>query len=162
MLTNAAFGAVCVMRVDAYNLLCPILEIQRHPEAEAKIIAAVRQFWGDVAHGREPGPDYGKDASLLPILAPRAIADKTIDLSGDNELPALLDEREQMKEQISAFEKRCDQIETEIKFKIREAERAIIPGWSVTWKNQHRNQYLVPEKDIRVLRIVDKREESGA
>jgi hypothetical protein len=32
MLTDAAFGAVAVMRVDAYNLACPILEIPRHPE----------------------------------------------------------------------------------------------------------------------------------
>lgn len=154
LLTDAAFGVVAAMRVDAFDLYVAILDIPRHPAAEDKIIVAVKQFWDDVANGREPGPDYGRDANLLAVIAPRAVKDKTIDLSGENELPGLLDQRAQLKEQIKAYQKRVDEIDAEFKFKLRDAERAVgLSDWSISFKNQHRNQYTVPESDFRVLRI---------
>jgi predicted phage-related endonuclease len=153
LLTGAAFGVVAPLRVDAFDLACPILEIPRHPTAEAKIYEAVGQFWHDVRTGHEPEPDYGKDASLLPILAPRAVEDKIADLSTDNELPVLLAQRQQLRTDIRAYEARCDAIEAELKFKMRDAERAHLPGWSITWKNQHREAFTVAAKDMRVLRI---------
>src|SRR5262245_39893722 len=48
MLTESAFAAVAIMNVDAYDLVCSIHEISRHADAEAKILAAVTQFWQDV------------------------------------------------------------------------------------------------------------------
>src|SRR5262249_6831513 len=81
MLTNAKFGAIAVLCVDPYDMRVSLCEIPRHPEAEAKILAAVEKFWDDVEHGNEPHPDYGKDAALLQILAPReATPAKDIDL----------------------------------------------------------------------------------
>src|SRR5207344_3605454 len=59
MLTEAAFGAVAVLRVDAFDLALALIEVPRHPAAEQRIKAAVAQFWADVAAGREPDPDYG-------------------------------------------------------------------------------------------------------
>lgn len=154
MLTGAAWGAVAAMKIDAFDLACPILDVPRHQAAEAKIVAAARQFWDDVAHGREPGPDYGKDADLLPIIAPLAVKDKTIDLSASNELPALLDQRARLKEQIQAYAARCEEIETEVRFRMKDAERVVgIDGFSITYKNQHRDAYTIPAKDYRVLRI---------
>jgi predicted phage-related endonuclease len=154
MLTDAAFGAVAALRVDAFDLACAITVIPRQAVAESKIKDAVEKFWEDVAAGREPSPDYNKDAELLKVIAPREVKDKIIDVSGDNELPLLLTQREMLMEEIAAFETRKTTIETEIKFKMRDAERAIgIPDWAITWKTHHVHEFVVPAKDQRPLRI---------
>jgi hypothetical protein len=159
LLTDAAFGAVAVLCVDPFDLTCSIHELTRHPAAEAKIIAAVKQFWDDVEHGREPQPDYGKDAALISILAPRESSpDKTIDLSGHNELPEMLAERALLHARIRMDEARCKEIETEIKFLMRDAAVVIgLPDWKITWKTGTRQGYAVETKELRTLRIYDRR-----
>jgi predicted phage-related endonuclease len=159
MLTDAAFGVVAVLRVDAFGLDCSITEIPRHSAAEQKIRAAVAQFWRDVAAGHEPQPDYGRDADLLKIIAPREIKGKIIDLSGDNELPALLSQRELLMQEIEGYKTRKTAIDTEIKFKLGDAERGVgIPEWSIIWRTHHVNEYVVAATDQRPLRIHHKKE----
>jgi predicted phage-related endonuclease len=88
------------------------------------------------------------------MIAPREVADKAIDLSGSNEFPALLDQRAEIMAGINVYEARKNEIETQIKFALRDCERAIgIPGWSITWKTSHRQEYVMKAKDIRTLRI---------
>jgi predicted phage-related endonuclease len=159
MLTDAAFGVVAVLCVDPFDLVCSTQEIKRHFPAEAKIIAAVKQFWDDVEHGREPAPDYGKDAALISILAPRErSSDKTIDLSGHNELPEMLAERTLLHSRIRMDEARCKEIETEIKFMMRDAAVVTgLPDWKITWKTGIRQGYTVETKELRTLRIYDRR-----
>jgi predicted phage-related endonuclease len=164
MLTDAAFGAIAVLCVDPFDLVCSIHEINRHPAGEAKIIAAVRQFWDDVEHGREPGPDYGKDTAIISILAPRESSpDKTVDLSANNELPELLAERELLCARIHQDETRCKEIETQIKFMMRDAAVVTgLPDWRITWKTEPRTGYTVKPSEPRVLRIYDRRREEAA
>lgn len=159
MLTGAAFGAVAVLCVDPYAPDCTIHPIERHPAAEARIIKAVEQFWDDVRHGREPAPDYGKDAALISILAPRESSpDKAIDLSGNNELPEMLAERELLHARMRSAEARCKEIETELKFLMRDAAVVTgLPDWKITWKTGIRQGYTVPTKELRTLRIYDRR-----
>jgi predicted phage-related endonuclease len=154
MLTEAAFAVVAVIQVHAFDLALSIIEVPRHAGAEQRILRAVAKFWEEVAAGREPDPDYGKDAELLKVIAPHEVADKSIDLAHDNELPALLDQRAIIMEGISGYEARKDEIETAIKFRMRDAERIVgLPEWSITWKTSHRKEHVVPAKDIRTLRI---------
>ncbi len=154
MLTEAAFGVVAALQIHAFDLACCIIEVPRHPPAEQKIRAAVAQFWCDVADGREPEPNYGRDADLLRFIAPREQAGKVIDLGGDNELPALLEQREMLMAEISGREQRKVEIEAEVKFKMRDAERvAGLRGWSITWKTHHVKEHIVKAKDQRPLRI---------
>jgi predicted phage-related endonuclease len=159
LLTDAAFGAVAVLCVDPFDLTCSIHELTRHSAAEAKIIAAVKQFWDDVEHGREPEPDYGKDAALISILAPRESSpDKTIDLSSHNELPAMLAERALLHARMHMDEARCKEIETELKFIMRDAAIVTgLPDWKITWKTGIRKGYTVETKELRTLRIYDRR-----
>lgn len=154
MLTGAAFGVVAALKVDPFDLDCTLVEVPRMEAVERRIVAAVRQFWDDVAAGRQPQPDPAKDAELLSVIAPREKSGKAIDLSGDNELPALLDQREQIMAGITGYEQRKSEIETQLKFLMGDAERVTgLPEWSITWKTQHRAAFSVPEKDIRTLRI---------
>jgi predicted phage-related endonuclease len=154
MLTKAAFGAVAVLRVDAFDLALALIEVPRHPAAEQRIKAAVVQFWDDIATRREPDADYNRDAELLKVIAPHEVAGTTVDLSGDNELPALLEQREEIMTGIKGFEARKDEIETMLKFKMRDAESVVgLPEWGISWKSQHRKEFVVPAKDVRTLRI---------
>jgi predicted phage-related endonuclease len=154
MLTEAAFAVVAVLEINAFDMALSIVEVPRHPAAEQKIIDAVARFWEDVATRREPDADYNRDAELLKVIAPHEVVGTTVDLSGDNELPALLEQREQIMADMKGYEARKDEIETMLKFKMRDAESVVgLPEWGISWKSQHRKEFVVPAKDVRTLRI---------
>lgn len=134
MLTGADFGEVAVMVTPTRRLMPTILPIQRILGAERKIISAVKQFWDDVAAGREPALNFEKDLALLKRMFPQA-TEKTVDLSGDNAVPMLLIQRHNLTQAIKELQKDKDAISAELIAKIGEAERATgIPGWSMTYK----------------------------
>ena len=115
-------------------------------------------FQRNVELGIEPAPDFTRDAELLKILSPRHTPGKTVDLSGNNELPVLLAQREQMCAEIKTREAVCEAIETELKYLLGDAESVTgLPGWHVTYKAGERKAYSVPAKVLRPLRIYDRR-----
>jgi predicted phage-related endonuclease len=161
MQADAAFGAVAALLVDAYNMDVCIHELPRHAAAEDKIKRAVAKFWDDVANAREPEPDFERDADVIKALwrAERR-PDDVIDLSGNNRIPALLAERAEQQERIKAAKARCESIEAEIKFHMKDAAVAVgVEGWRVTYKTSHFKEYTVRERDSRVLRVYDHRVE---
>jgi predicted phage-related endonuclease len=163
MLVGATFGVVGAMPMPpSINLYCCIRDVPRTPGAEGRIVRAVKQFWEDVANGREPPPDYGRDADLIKLIAPRESSGKIIDLKGDNELPALLEQREQVMEMITNYEKRKETIDSEIKYKMRDAERIIgVEDWSITWKTHIQPERIIPEQPIRRFSVRRKRTAHG-
>jgi predicted phage-related endonuclease len=159
LLADAAFGAVAVMLVDAHALDVKVIELPRNPAAEEKIKTAVAAFWQMVAEGKEPEPDFGRDLDVIKAMRPREIAGKVADLSGNNELPGMLERRAAISQRIKEDEAAIDAINAEIMFLLGDAEAATgLNGWRVTYKTQHRSAYTVPAKDLRVLRVYDKRE----
>ncbi len=136
MLSDAPWGVVAALVVDPYKPFVRLYEVPRHAGAEKRIREAVAKFWADIAEGREPNPDYGRDGDLIAALYPTEVPLKSIDLSGDNMLPALLAERAEAKARMRADEKRCDEIETEVRAKLGDAEMAVLPNWRVTWKTE--------------------------
>lgn len=159
-LTDAAFAAIAVLKVDAFNPICEIIEFDRHPAAEQRLTEEVARFHRDVENGIEPDPDFARDAELLKILSPRHAPGKTLDLSGNNEVPILLAQREQLCAEILEREAKCEVIETELKFLMDDAETISgLPDWHVTFKSGERKEYVVPAKTLRPLRIYDRRPE---
>jgi predicted phage-related endonuclease len=158
MLADAAFGAVAALLIDPHAMDCVILEVPRHADSELKILVAVRNFWRNVADGIEPDPDFARDAEVIKLLTPRETPGKAIDFSGHNELPDMLAERAELLKVMGAAEDRCDEIETEVKHLMGDAELANgLPDWRITYKTQKRAGYTVPPKEPRVLLIKDKR-----
>jgi putative phage-type endonuclease len=159
MLADADFGAVAALLVDAHAMDCVILEVPRHAESEAKIIAAVSSFWLCVATGQEPDPDFARDADVVKLLTPRETPGKQIDFSRHNELPAMLEQRAALMATMKEADVACETIENEIRFLMGESERASgLNGWTITYKTEHRKEYTVKARSSRVLRISDKRE----
>lgn len=158
MLSGATFGAVAVLLVDAFNMDVAILDVPRHAAAEAKIVAEAQRFMADVAAMKEPEPDFERDGAILRMLIPREIPGTTVDLSGDNALPGMLAQRAKLCFDIKEAEAEIEAIENKVRFLMGEAAVAEgLPGWRITWKTQHRVAYSVPAKDLRILRIADKR-----
>jgi len=82
-----------------------------------------------------------------------------IDLSGNNAFGHLLAERAILKDGIKSAEARCEDIESQLRYAMKNAGIATgLEGWRITYKTSHFKQYTVPARDQRVLRISDQRE----
>ena len=158
MLAEAQFGCVAGLLVDAFAMDIALVEIPRHAGTEARIVQAVKSFWSDVAAGREPAPDFARDAESIRGMTATATAGKAFDASGHNSLPAILAQRAALMARIKTDKARCDEIETEIKYLLGDAVTiAGLPGWRVTFKPTDFKEYVVKARTVRVLRISDKR-----
>src|SRR5262245_1133316 len=162
MLTRAEIGWVSVLIDDGWKFKRRHYPIPRHEGAERRIQDAVAPFWSDIAAGREPKDDYVRDASLLPVLYPHHVAGKVVDWRGDNEVPGKLDELEQLKAEIAEKTTRKEEIEGELRFKMKDAEAAVVNGWRITNREQHRKEHTVKASDFRVLRIAREKAKQAA
>jgi predicted phage-related endonuclease len=74
----------------------------------------------------------------------------------------MLAERAALLKTMGDAEDRCDEIETEVKHLMGDAEFANgLPDWRITYKTQKRAGYTVAPKEPRVLRITDSRGKEG-
>jgi putative phage-type endonuclease len=159
MLSDAAFGAVAVLLVDPHQMEVAILDVPRHADSELKILVAVKNFWQQVIIGIEPDPDFARDAEVIKLLMPRERPGKQVDFSGHNELPAMLEERADLMATIKDADDRKTEIESRIRFLMSDGEVANgLPGWRITYKVEHRDGYNVPPKDLRILRIKERKD----
>ena len=98
MLLGAARGILCVLVLTAYDAELHLFDVPRHAEAELRIREIAREFWDNIAAGRRPAADYARDAETIAAMFP---PDKAVpvplDLTGDNRLPTLLEQREKAK-----------------------------------------------------------------
>jgi len=146
MVTGRAWGLLAVLEVSpSYPL--HVVEVPRHAAAERRILDAVADWWRSF--------DAGDLAGTAPSAQIEADLDDGSyrDLSGDNELPPLLDERAALKATTSGAEKRLKEIDYVIKNRMGTAARGWLPGWNISFATQHRREVLIPAKDIRTLRV---------
>lgn len=161
MLTEAVFGEVAVMVTPSRKLSVTILPVPRLAGAERKIIAKVEQFWADVAAGREPDLDYGKDAELIKLITPRdPVAGVAVDFTGDNETPVLLAQREEIMARLNEYQARKDAIDAELKFKMRDGDHSIgLDDWNIKYRTVHYKEKLMPARDTPTLNVQRKKED---
>lgn len=150
MLTGFGWGVIAALVLGFRRRDVHLYEVPRHAASEKKIRDRVAEFWRNVEAGIEPAIDYARDGELVPLLYPREEPGKIIDLTGDNRLPGLLAEHDRLGKEISALANERESITTEIKAKIGDAERAVVSGWNITLKLQHRKP--IEATSFRVLR----------
>jgi len=155
LLAQAEFAAVAVLIVERYELQCIIIDVPVERERQDLIVEAVTRFRDDVIAGREPQPDFFRDAAAIAALTRKEIPGKVCDLSGNNAVPDLLARRAALIERIKRDDAERKSIETEMRFLLGDAERADgVPGWRVTYKIEPRRGYTVEPSEPRVLRIL--------
>jgi predicted phage-related endonuclease len=166
LLMDAQRSYVAALVVSTFTAELHLFRVDRHKAAEDKVREIAKTFWQHVDQGRPPPVDATNigERELIADMYPESKREAVVDLTGDNMLAVLLHELLGLKRHMSVARKRADEIETEIKAKIGEAERAIFPGFDLSWKSQKRKAYTVPEKTYRVLRVVglDDEEEEAA
>ena len=143
-------ASVAALTIDTYSYGFHFLPVNRHEKAEALIIKKADEFWA----GGEPPVDYKRDYETLARIWP-ADSGEEIDLTDNNALPALFDERKDLGEVVKAAELRRAEIKTEFLEAMREASIALLAdGRRVSLKKSRDS--LVPahiKKGSRVLRI---------
>jgi predicted phage-related endonuclease len=157
MMVDAAFGAIGCLVVDPYDAPCTVVEFARDPAREQEIRDRVARFWLDIENGREPDVHFGADRELLTEVR-GAREGLAVDLTFDNEVTAGLAERRKLKAEIKKAEGRCREVETLVMSRMRDATTATAQEFLISWKLQHRREYVVPASNPRVLTIREKRE----
>jgi predicted phage-related endonuclease len=155
IVTGRTWGVLGVMiRAGGYPI--HYYDVPRHEAAERRILDAVAAWWAAF------------DAGEFPAAVPSAEIAEMLDdgshkdLSSDNYLCAVLPEREKLKAEVSAAEKRVREIDEALKAALGPASSGWVPGFNITFRSQHRKEVVIPAKDFRVLRVRANAEEEGA
>lgn len=144
--------AVVVPLVVGFGLGLYVIEIPVHDALYERIKSEVAAFWRMIEDGKSPPPDYGRDSDVLSAIYAEDDG-TTIDLTSDNEMPALLEERAAINKQTTANRKRGDEIRATLLHKIGDASTALVAGGMVTAKTVHRSGYEVGPSSYRDFRF---------
>jgi predicted phage-related endonuclease len=152
---------MAVLVTDPFNPEFHHYEVPRHKDAEQRIRDAVAAFWNSIEAGEMPAIDYSRDADLIKQMFKPREAVETIDLTGDNMLPIILDLRETLKADIKQKQVRVDEIDAEVRHKLNGAPAAVCAGWKISNKMQHRKEVTIPASDFSVLRVIKTKEQAA-
>lgn len=153
MLWDAPTAYLAALVIDTYGAELHVVEVPRHPAAEAKIRETVARFWSDVEAGKVPAVDYAKDSELLKILYRPKEGMEPIDLSADNLLPEILAEREKITADLKSLEDRKKEIGAEIIHKLNGSAVGLCDGWKIQHSTTNRPEHVVKATSFPVLRV---------
>mgnify|MGYP003418231038 FL=1 len=111
--------------------------VPRREDFELALIDKVREFWRAFEAGEEP-PVIALDNDFMSDYYPRSDEGEVVNLAASDEAAewrSLVEEREGLKTNIKQLQDRINLLEAKLKDRMRDAARAILPGWSITWKS---------------------------
>lgn len=143
-LTGSDRGILACLVVSTYSAELVEFEVPRHQAAERRICDIVRQFWKNVANGVVPKPRYDQDADIIDeLFAPDEAVPVPLDLSSDNRIYDLLEDRDRLKKTVKGAEDEIKALDAELVHKLNGATLALANGWKITNKLTHRKEYVV-------------------
>jgi len=152
-LTGASWACVALL-VVGHGLDIHVIDVPLHAGIWDRIVAETDLFWGRVERGEPPAADYARDGETISDLWPPDGRAEALDLSEDNRLPAILDERDELNARVKADQKRLDEIKAEIVEKLGGAPLARLgDGREITRTMQSRAEFTVKANTFPVLRI---------
>ena len=154
LIPGCTWGAIGALVIGDFTFNAYVYPVDRNRTAETRLRTAAGDFWSAFDRGDTPVIDFERDGALIALMFPTATPGKIVDLSTDNAVGELLERREMLKATAKDVETQLKLAETAIKAKLGDAEGALVPGWRVTLKTQHRSAYEVAESTFRVLRAV--------
>jgi len=156
-LTGARWAAVAPMRIG-FGIEIDLLPVELHDRHWRRVCEVVADFWRRVEANEPYPPDYGRDGALIARLNPIRDDAPPKDLSGDNELPALLDERAALTASAKAAKERLDAIKAEIIHKLGECSTGYCAdGRMIVRKIQTRKEHVVKASTFEVLNVKEAR-----
>lgn len=154
-LTGAKWACVAAL-VASYGIEFELIDVPIHAGVVERVLGAVRDFWRLVDSGGFPDPDYGRDCGLIErFMAPGD--GPAADLSGDNEVPLLVEEIDQLKEQERAAKAASDrrrEIKAQLLVKLGGAPVGrLADGRLITSKTINRPAYQAKASSYVDLRV---------
>lgn len=118
----------------------------RDREFGAVIRGAVQKFWDDVAAGREPNPDFYRDADVIAALYPKVEGD-LVNYTGDVSFEALVAEFDRLKAEEKQVEKDITAAKAKIHLFLKEAPGAYTDRFKVTtaWTSGSPGTLITPD-----------------
>ncbi len=117
-------------------------KINRDEEVINYLISLEKSFWENHVLSRQmPAPDGSYDADkLIKSMYPESKKGKILSINKD-EFKNKLKRRDEIIELIKKLEREKNQIDQEIQFAMKEAERAYISNRVVSWSTVHRTRF---------------------
>ncbi|MDX9690518.1 MAG: YqaJ viral recombinase family protein [Alphaproteobacteria bacterium] len=129
------------------------------PEIGAMFDAEVARFWQSIEDGEEPKPDYSVDGAALARIRGAIVEKNTVDISESNRVPELIASYEQG----AALEKEGkalkDAAKAEILDIIGNADKAVLPGYSITAgmvDGKEITYFREPYRNFRINKLKEK------
>lgn len=148
--------AILSFMIVGWRVNMKLVEVPIIMKTWSAFVARVKQFWIDVAK-RNPPPANGHDGDLIRQLYP-GMPGVTIDLTGNNMLPELLEKHDALQEAlkqarkpVNPLEKEYKAIRTQISGMMGDAEFALLPDGRQAQLKEQTN----PGWKTRVLYIKD-------
>lgn len=132
-----ADGALVACLVETRNRDLYLYAVPRRHAFEVELTRRVADFWASFTRGDEFPVSAGDNAGMA-ALYPEAETEQVVDLSSEPIWHQLASERHRLNGDIDKLETRVSEIEAKFKDRMREASKAILPGWTVTWKTDAR------------------------
>jgi len=133
--------AACGALVIGHDVDMHIAEVPLHGGVYDRLVELSADFWRRIAERDPPPADYGRDGETIANLYASDNGTE-IDLSRDNRIGELLDERERLKGQIAECERAVAAVDAEITDKLGAHERAYVPGWSLARPSRRASRSL--------------------
>jgi hypothetical protein len=149
-LTKVDWAATAAL-VIGFGIDLHMVDVPIHAGIMDRLKGDVATFWQRVKSGEAPPVDYGKDGETINALYGQT-TENTIDLRGDNELPALLAEDEELEAIVNGGKKRRKEIKNAVLSKMGTNAFAKLNGWTVAAPTANRKGYEVEPCTYRTVR----------
>lgn len=150
-LTGAQYAYVAPLTVDQH-LSLRLIEVPQRPGLIQKTRDEIAAFWQMIEAGREPPPDYKRDASLIASVY-RESNGEEIDLSDDAEVVAAITARESASTVKSAADSTLKEINAMLIHKMGNAARARCGDAVINAPTINRKPYSVKAGSYRSVRV---------
>ena len=140
------------MLVVGYGLDIHLFEVPIHTGVINRIREATGEFWDRIARNDPYPPDYARDGETIAALYGQDNG-REIDLSSDNRVRELLEERETLTVTRKTTKEDLEKINNELKHKLGANVAGYLPGWEITNKVVNRKGYAVSPTTYRSLRV---------
>src|SRR5262249_36612560 len=131
-LLNAGRSLLVALVLGDHRAELHYRDVPRHQAAEEEVRRTAREFWDNIAAGKMPKPDYGRDGSVIAELYPPDVTlEAPVDLQGDNRLTEVLEQRAALKRVLKASEDECAALDAEVVEKLAGSTSAIANGWKI-------------------------------
>ena len=150
-LTGASWACVAALTVG-HKLTVHIVPIPLHTAFMDRLRSEADAFWRAVENKQPPAADFARDgATIEDLYNPTTLI---ADLSSDNSLPGLLDERESLTAQKKVIEARAKEIKAELLSKLgSNAGGRLADGRTIVAKILKREAYTVNATEYVDLRV---------